>query len=222
MTAQTIRSRRLVIGATLLLASLLLSARVSAQNLGPFRQFLALEGSYQRLELDAGDGNDRLGLNGYGARLWINLAPFSGPRPNLIDKTAIALAYSTTSRSKGISTRQYGAELNMYPLHVPIGNIIDPFLILGAGAFRIDNQDQRGLFIVPGPDVQGEFRTDIRRGARSYFAFSPGVGIRIPIPNRLQLRLEARDLILFNRRDGSGDSRTSQSPQFMAGAGLTF
>jgi len=195
----------------LLLASVI-APRLGAQNLGPFRQLLALEGSYQRLQLDGGEGSDRLGLDGYGARLWINLAPFSGPRPNLIDKTAIALAYSTTGLGASrIGTRQYGAELNMYPLHVPVANLIDPFLILGAGAFRIDNRNNSGV----ANDV-------FAAGSRSYFAFSPGLGIRIPIPNRLQLRLEARDLILFNRRDGSGDSRTSQSPQFMAGAGLTF
>jgi len=195
----------------LLLASVI-APRLGAQNLGPFRQLLALEGSYQRLQLDAGEGSDRVGLDGYGVRLWINLAPFSGPRPNLIDKTAIALAYSTTFRGDDrIGTRQYGAELNMYPLHVPIASLIDPFLILGAGAFGIDNRNNTGV-------VDDAFAA----GSRSYFAFSPGLGIRIPIPNRLQLRLEARDLILFNRRDGSGDSRTSQSPQFMAGAGLTF
>lgn len=205
--------RQVVMRAAMALALLLAAVPLSAQNLGPFRQFLALEGSYQRLELDAGDGNDRLGLDGYGTRLWINLAPFSGPRPNLIDKTAIALAYSSTSRgNEGVATRQYGAELNMYPLHVPVGNLVDPFLILGAGAFRIDNRQAAGTVTAGG----------FAAGSRSYFAFSPGVGIRIPIPNRLQLRLEARDLILFNRRDGSGDSRTSQSPQYMVGAGLTF
>ena len=206
------RSLRMISMLGALLLASVIAPRLGAQNLGPFRQLLALEGSYQRLQLDAGEGSDRVGLDGYGVRLWINLAPFSGPRPNLIDKTAIALAYSTTFRGDDrIGTRQYGAELNMYPLHVPIANLIDPFLILGAGAFRIDNRNNTGV-------VDDAFAA----GSRSYFAFSPGLGIRIPIPNRLQLRLEARDLILFNRRDGSGDSRTSQSPQFMAGAGLTF
>lgn len=47
---------------------------MNAQNLGPFRQFLALEGSYTRLQLDGGDGEDMIGLNGYSAHVWINAA----------------------------------------------------------------------------------------------------------------------------------------------------
>jgi len=184
-------------------------ARLGAQNLGPFRQFLAFEGSYTRLELDAGEGNSRLGLDGYGGRLWINLAPFSGPNPNLIDKTALALFYFRAPRRNGFSTRHYGAEFDIYPLHVPIGNFIDPFISLGLGSFRVDNRRS---------SVVG----DIGTGSRSNFALTPGVGIRVPIPNRLQLRLDARDLIVFNRRSVSGESRTSHNPEFMAGLGLTF
>jgi len=191
-----------------------LSANASglgAQNLGPFRQFLALEGSYTRLQLDVGAADSRLGLDGYGGRLWINLAPFSGPNPNLIDRTALALIYFRAPRGNdGISTRHYGAEFDIYPLHVPIGNFIDPFVSLGLGSFRIDNR--------PGPVVLG----GIAPGSRSNFALTPGVGIRVPIPNRFQLRLDARDLIAFNRRNASGESRTSHNPEFMAGLGLTF
>ncbi len=184
---------------------------VGAQNLGPFRQFLAFEASYTRVQLDAGSGNDRLGLDGYGGRLWINLAPFSGPKPNLIGKTALALFYFRTPGGEDdIGTQHYGAEFDIYPLHVPIGNVIDPFVSLALGSFRIDNRRTATPF------------DEIASGSRSHFALTPGLGIRVPIPNRFQLRFDARDIILFNRRNSSGESRTSHNPEFMAGVGLTF
>lgn len=186
-----------------------------AQNLGPFRQFLAFEGSYTRLQLDGGDGEDMIGLNGYSAHLWINLAPFLGPGRGVKDHTAIALFYSATPRDKGILTKQYGAELDIYPLHVPIANLIDPFLSLGAGRLRLDNRSTSA-----GGDSSS--RPDINLGSRHYFAFTPGVGIRIPIPNRFQLRFDAADLIVFNRKNLAEESSVSHSPLFKAGIGLTF
>ncbi len=188
---------------------------LSAQNLGPFRQFLALEGSYTRLQLDGGDGEDMIGLNGYSAHVWINLAPFLGPGRGVKDRTAVALFYSVTPRDKGISTRHYGAELDLYPLHVPIANLFDPFLSLGAGRFRLDNRNTSA-----GGD--GSSSPDIKLGSRHYFAFTPGVGIRIPIPNRLQLRFDAADLIVFNRKNLAEKSSASHSLSLEAGIGLTF
>lgn len=207
--------RRLVYATAAAVAALGLSmgapARASAQNLGPFRQFLALEGSYERLQLDAGKDHDRIGLNGYGGRLWINLAPFVGPGA-IGDKAAIALFYFTTpGGERQLFTRHYGADLNIYPLHVPIGNLIDPVLSLGAGRFQINNSE---------PATTGQ--ADIKRGRSSSFALTPGIGIRIPIPNRLQLRVDGADLIAFGRKDAVGASRTSHSWLITAGAGLTF
>lgn len=184
----------------------------NAQNLGPFRQFLALEGAYDRIQLDAGSGRDRIGLNGYGGRLWIELAPFVGPG-SIGDHAALALTYFTTPRGdRGIFTRNYGAELDLYPLSIPIGNLLDPFVSLGGSRFQLDNGQPAGAV----------GSADLARGRSSNFALTPGVGIRVPIPNRFQLRLDAKDLIVFSRKDLSGARRTSHSPEFMAGLGLTF
>ncbi len=186
---------------------------LQAQNLGPFRQFLAFEGSYSRLQLDVGDGESRLGLNGYGGRLWINLAPFLPPGRGVKDHTAIALSYFKTVRDRGIKTNYYGAELNLYPMHVPFGNLIDPFVSLGAGRFGISNR-------VPGTGATSS--VDLDAGTRHYLALTPGIGIRVPIPNRFQLRFDAGDVILFNRRDRNGNGSTAHNPEFKAGIGLTF
>ncbi len=204
-------TRASVCGVAAIALSAMSPSTARAQNLGPFRQFLALEGSYERLQLDAGKDQSRIGLNGYGGRLWINLAPFVGPG-SIGDHAAIALFYFTTpGGDQNIFTRHYGADLNIYPLHVPLGNLIDPVLTLGAGRFQISNT-QTG--------TRGT--ADIQRGRSSSFALTPGVGIRIPIPNRLQLRVDAADLIAFGRKGSQSGSRTSQSLMITAGAGLTF
>ncbi len=215
------RARTIVRFASAILLAAAFSAlpatRLPAQNLGPFRQFLGLEGSYERLQLDNGDGKT-VGLNGYGTRLWVNLAPFSGPGTHAVDKLSLALFYfRTPSGNVAIATRHYGAEVNIYPLLVPIAKAIDPFLSLGLGAFRIDNRSSGA-----GQPAGGVTTVDIPAGSATNFAISPGMGIRVPIPNRFQLRLDARDVLGLNMRTANGVSRTSQSWQLTGSIGLTF
>lgn len=204
--------------AGILVISFIVARPAQGQNLGPFRQFLGLEGSYDRIQLDGGGGT-RIGLNGYGSRLWVNLAPFSGPGTHFVDKLSLALFYFRTPRGNlgnpAIGTRHYGTEVNIYPLLVPMGKIIDPFLSLGLGAFRVDNRRTTGAGPLPGSAT-------IASGSATTFAVSPGIGIRIPIPNRLQLRIDARDVLGLNSRTASGEKRTSQSWQFTGSLGLTF
>ncbi|HEY5061356.1 MAG TPA: hypothetical protein VII52_07450, partial [Gemmatimonadaceae bacterium] len=67
------------------------AARVSAQALGPQRQFLAVEPYYEYTRVDLGANTGTANANGYGARLWINGAPFHFPL-----NSAIALFASYT------------------------------------------------------------------------------------------------------------------------------
>ena len=54
-------------------------------------------------------------------------------------------------------------------------------------------------------------------------ALIPGGGVRIPIPNRFELRVDGKDLILFNQaRTSTGASRTTHNLLLQAGLGLTF
>ncbi len=79
--------------------------------------------------------------------------------------------------------------------------MIDPFLSVAGGAFRI----------------RGSGASTTR------FALSPGGGIRIPIPNRFQLRADVRDAIVFNSRTGTGGSkRTAHNLEGQAALGITF
>lgn len=178
------------------------STQASAQNLGPFRQFLAIEPYYAHTHLDVAEGSDRASLNGYGARLWVNLAPFAGPHRNLISHGALALFMTRSpANSSGVSVVHYGAQHDAFFVNRPIGGFLDPFISVGAGAFR----------------------TKVQSVSKTHFALSPGGGIRIPFPNRFELRGDARDAIVFNTRTGAnGSKRTTHNLELMAALGITF
>ncbi len=197
------------------LAALLLAGReVSAQKLGPQRQFLSIDAFYDRLQLDAGEGRSRVGIDGFGARLWINAAPFAGPSA-FLGKTAVGLYFSRNPRKDaGLGAAQYGGELYVFPTERPYGGIIDPFVSLGVGALRINNR--QGSF-------SSDARADIADGNTTHFALSPGAGVRLPVFSRVQLRFDGRDAIVFSRQGiASGTKRTSHSLDFQGGFGIEF
>ncbi len=187
-----------VAGAAALFAAF---ASAHAQALGPQRQFLALEPYYEYARLDNGSAS-RTTLNGYGGRLWINLEPF-----HFIPHSSIALftAYAPRQSTGNVSALHWGAEYDQYLVQRPFGGILDPFLTVGGGRYRLQN------------DVGAVSLRDSR------WTVEPGGGVRIPIPNRLELRLDAKDLIIFNARTAAaGTNRTTNNLLLQAAIGLTF
>ena len=185
---------------------------VRAQALGPQRQFLAIEPYYARIQFDAAEGGSKVGLNGYGGRLWINLAPFSGPSPNLVGNGAIALFATYTpsgfGNDKNLSILHYGAQHDIFFVRRPLGGVIDPFLSVAGGVYRVNVYN----------GVAGQ-----RQGVLTKGALSPGAGIRIPVPNRFQLRVDAHDAIIFGSPTGNGGaSRTTHNLEFTGALGITF
>ncbi len=180
-----------------------------AQALGPQRQFIAIEPIYSRLNRNFGSGVDDKSLSGYGGRLWINLSPFSGPSSNLIGKTALALFDVYSPPGDGVSVVHYGAELDVHATDVPYGLILDPFISLGGGVLRTRTATSNRAGATP--------------GTVNKFAFTPGVGVRIPLFNHLQGRTDFRDVLVFSDQDGTtGKTRTSNNLEFLASVGLTF
>jgi Outer membrane protein beta-barrel domain len=197
-----------------LLVALVASAALSvptgagAQALGPQRQFLAIEPYYERLRFDIGDNLDKATFNGYGGRLWINTEPF-----HFIPNGSIALFMSYTPKQNitinGVTASTestqlaYGAEYDQFLVRRPLGGIIDPFLTVGYERYR--------------------FR-DTQNGEKESFNGMPvGGGVRIPFPNRFELRGDVKDLILFNTPTGLNDAkRTTHNLLLQAGLGLTF
>ena len=176
-----------------------------AQALGPQRQFLAIEPYYERTQFDVGEGRNKQSRNGYGGRLWINTDPF-----HFIPNGSIALftTYSPkTTSDAGVRSDalNYGLEYDQFLVRRPLGGIIDPFLTLGGAVYRIGTV------------------ASSRTIHKSYGALIPGGGVRIPIPNRFELRGDVKDLILFNQaRTTSGARRTTHNLLLQAGLGLTF
>lgn len=181
---------------------------LGAQALGPQRQFLAIEPYYEHLSLDRGDNIDKAKFNGYGARLWVNTDPF-----HFIPNGSIALFMSHTPKqnltlngvSASSSTTQlsYGAEYDQFFVRRPLGGVIDPFVTVGYERYRI---------------------RDAATGSKtSYNGLPIGGGIRVPLPNRFELRGDAKDLLLFKAPNAAtGTTRTTNNLLLQAALGLTF
>lgn len=194
--------RHLLVGAVAATSALAIVPRLGAQALGPQRQFLALEPYYEHTQLDNGAGAARTSLNGYGGRLWINLDPF-----HFIPGGSIALftSFAPKQQSTNSTALHYGAEYDQYLVRRPLGGIIDPFLAVGGGLYRV-TADAGAV-----------------RFRQTRWAVSPGGGIRIPIPNRFELRGDVKDLIRFNTKMvPGGTGRTTHNLLLQGAIGLTF
>lgn len=202
------RLDRLVIAAAASAALAGLPAgHASAQALGPQRQFLAVEPYYEYTRVDLGTNAGTANANGYGARLWINGAPFHFP---LNSSIALFGSYAPDQNRIGNKTAYYGAQIDQFFVRRPLGGIIDPFISVGAGGYWRS-------YTNPQP-VNGVAYYHTTR-----FALSPGGGIRIPMPNRFELRGDVKDLMVFRSRDTrTGLSRTSNNLLVQAGLGVTF
>lgn len=195
--------RRFIRAACAAVGLISLTQAAHAQALGPQRQFLAIEPYYESTTFDLGQGVAKEAVNGYGGRLWINLDPF-----HFIPNGSIALYTSyapsqgnATAAFNGITTLHYGAEYDQYFVRRPLGGIIDPFLTVGGGRIRFND-----------------------RGAKdSYWTLTPGGGLRLPFPNRFEVRADVKDLMIFNTPSGTaGAKRTTHNLLLQAGLGLTF
>ena len=197
------RTRRATLVA---LVALSVSRLAEGQALGPQRQFLAIEPFYEHTSLDLGSTRAKDDLNGFGARLWINLDPF-----HFITNSSIALYGSHTPSQGGRSVRvtTYGAEYDQYFVRRPLGGLIDPFFTVGGGATRITSSNNTAFGTIG--------------STRTLGSLLPGGGIRLAIPNRFELRFDAKDLLLFNVPTGTaGSSRRTNNLVLQGALGLTF
>ncbi len=196
--------RRVIRGALALLGSATLAHSGGAQALGPQRQFLAIEPYYEHTQLDVGATVSKQSRDGYGARLWVNLDPF-----HFIPNGSLALftsfAQKRTAGTTETSMLTYGAEYDQFLMRRPIGGFIDPFISVGGAAYRVHT------------------KAGATDSHRTYGALIPGAGLRIPIPNRFELRGDVKDLMLFNQsRHTDGTSRRTNNLVVQGGLGITF
>ena len=187
------------------LAAVSFTQHLGAQALGPQRQFLAVEPYYEHTSLDLGSATSKDQLNGFGARLWINLDPF-----HFITNSSIALfgSHAPSQSGRAVSMTTVGAEYDQFFVRRPIGGLIDPFLTLGGGATFIRGERSA---------VFGRIGSE-----HAFGSLIPGGGVRIAIPNRFELRGDVKDLILFNTPLGTGGGTRTNNLLLQAGLGLTF
>ena len=186
-------------------------ATAPAQSLGPQRQFLAVEPYYEYTRVNLGSNAGTANANGYGARLWINGAPFHFP---LNSSIALFGSYAPDQNGIGNKTVYYGGQVDQFFVRRPFGGIIDPFISVGAGAYYRSYGNYAGY----AANANGLAPSHTTR-----FALSPGGGIRIPIPNRFELRGDVKDLMIFRTPDaGTGLTHTSNNLLVQAGLGMTF
>ncbi len=185
---------------------------VRAQTLGPQRQFLALEPYYEGLQLPKTAGQASQNVNGYGVRLWINGAPFHFPVNSSI---ALFVSRSSTSVSAFKSTSYfYGGQVDEFLVRRPLFGLIDPFVSVALGAYRTSVSAEACI----AGAAAGTCSV-----AQTNFALAPGGGIRIPIPNRFQVRFDARDLIVANgSNSSSGKKERTNRLLYQAAFGITF
>ena len=202
---RSIRSGLAALAALAALGVVACAQSASAQALGPQRQFLALEPYYEHTQFDVGENLGKQSRDGYGGRLWINTDPF-----HFIPNGSIALFTTYAPKTTSVagvrsSALTYGLEYDQFLVRRPLGGVIDPFLTIGGAAYRIGTE------------------VGTRTVHSVYGALIPGGGIRIPIPNRFELRGDVKDLILFNQaRTTTGARRTTHNLLLQAGLGLTF
>jgi len=96
----------------------------------------------------------------------------------------------------------------------PLFGMIDPFVSVALGAYRTS---------VSSPCCMLLSAASTSPAAQTNFAFAPGGGIRIPIPNRFQVRFDARDLIVSNgSNSATGKKERTNRLLYQAAFGITF
>lgn len=178
-----------------------LAPGAAAQELGPQRRFIAVGPYAGVLSVDRIDAEERTTLGGFGGRLTINLAPLSGPGRTPLDFTTVGGYYLHYVERDGLSATHVGGEVNVHLVDVPIGYLVDPFVLVGVGALR----------------------TETDSGTVSDLVVSPGAGLRVALPGLFELRIDGRDVIVLDSNTGpSGEGGVTHNPEVTAGLNVRF
>ena len=132
-------------------------------------------------------------LDGIGGRLSIRGFGFLPPNSSL------GIFASGVPTEKTLLQRAvfYGGQLDQYLARRPLFGVLDPFLSLGGGAYH-------------------------RYQSGTRCAAFPGAGLRIPVPQRSELRFEAHEQIIF--QNGLDHEPVVEESRFVyqMGVGWTF
>jgi hypothetical protein len=186
-------------------------SNVSAQTLqsqNPWRSAtpLTVEGYHAHYRLDAA-GDDRIGMDGIGARLlWRGGLRFAGADA-LRERSAVGLfAEYAPTQSGGFSLLHAGlqGDLNLTP--APLFGRVTPIASLAAGALWTDVDDETKA-------VGSGFPLAAR--SSTTLALTPAIGMRMDLWRQLGLRMDVRDVITFRHK-------TLHNYQFATGLSFAF
>lgn len=167
---------------------------------------LTVEGYHAHYRLDTA-GDDRIGMDGIGARLmWRGGLRFTGPDA-LRERSAIGLfAEYAPTQSGGFSLLHAGVQgdLNLTPK--PLFGRVTPIASLGAGALWTDVDDEAKA-------IGSGFPLAARRSTT--LALTPAIGMRVDLWRQLGLRMDVRDVVTFRHK-------TLHNYQFATGLSFSF
>jgi hypothetical protein len=179
---------------------------------------VTFDGYYAHFRLDA-RGDDRIGMDGMGARIMWRPTMMADDTPILPSRIAFGLfAEYAPEQATGFSVAHAGLQGDLHVLESPLYGRVIPVVSLGAGALWARN--------APGtaPTASNKPASLLRSSTAAFplatsnattFAVSPAVGVRVGLWRQLGLRADARDVVTF--RDG-----TLHNLQFAAGLSYPF
>jgi hypothetical protein len=158
------------------------AAPLAAQDAGTPAARFTLGGYLANYWFDGGGSDGRASVGGYGVRLMFNRSTPARVARSFFDRASAGAFATLTTEQDGVSTQNIGGEVDvaLFPTPIAAGRL-DPFIGLGAGILRSDNEDDRV-------------------GASTDFALTPSIGTRIPFFSGIGFRGDLRTPIVF--RDG--------------------
>jgi len=197
--------RRVRVVAVAVPAFMALAATAPAQTTpttaGPF----TVDGYYSRYELD-GLGDDRVGMNGIGARLmWYPTASATTSDDSPFVSLGLFAEYAP-AQDVGFSMVHAGLQGDLNLVRTPLYNRVVPILSLGAGVLKTD---------LDNPIKAEDTGFALARRSMTSLALTPAIGARVSLGRQLGLRADLRDVVTF--KDGSHNNL-----QFAAGLSLPF
>jgi len=163
-----------------------------------------VEGYFSHYRFDR--PGDRVGMDGFGARLMWNPAREDYGATALPSRFAFGLfGEYAPDQDKGFSVGHVGLQGDMNVFKAPVYGRVLPVVSLGAGMLWTDRS---------GPAIDSR---EFVLGNRSLkmFALSPAVGTRVGLWRQMGLRADVRDLVTFRER-------TLHHLQFSGGLSLPF
>ncbi len=174
-------------------------AQIASDPYNPSR--LAIEGYLSQTWLDTDAGDDDLG--GFGVRVMFGRSQASRIASSFFNRarTGAFFTYNSEQGDDNLKAYHIGVQADFPILAAPADATgplrFDPFFSLGAGIFN----------------TSGPGQTSGTRNSSNDFAFTPAVGVLVPITGEIKFRGDLRDAIVF------GENTTNN---FIAEAGISI